>query len=128
MSISTVEEKEIPEHYENFGVTYVAGINSTLGATQIEVIAPGHHPKCRLVSCAVLGFAYDTSVMKCTIEDGDGNDASDEMNMGAVVNTRVAGTPISGQVFERNEAIVFLITGGNAANAGIITAQFESIH
>ena len=128
MSISTVEEKEIPEHYENFGVTYVAGVSSTTTAVQTEVIAPGHHPKCRLVSCAVLGFAYDTAPMKCTIEDGDGNNASDEMDMGAFVNTRVAGTPISGQVFERNEAIVFLITGGNAANAGIITAQFESIH
>ena len=125
MTISTIEESEIPEHYSLFGITVHYKVAFTAGIKQI--VAPGHHPKCRLVSGQVHPHAYSTAGSTYIVEDGDGNDASIVATT-AVVDTTVDMSLIAGQVFERNEAICILSTQGNAANAASVSLLFESIH
>lgn len=125
MTISTIEESEIPEHYSIWGMTVAYKVGFTAG--QKVIVAAGHHPKCRLVSGQVHPHIFTTTGSQFTVEDGDGNNATDNLTT-AVVDTMLDFTPIAGQVFERNEAICILSVQGNAANANSVYLLFESVH
>lgn len=124
MAISTVEEKEIPEHYSVFSVT--KGYSPAFTAGSDVVVKAGHHPKCRLVDVMVLPIVYGAA-STIIVEDGDGNDAS-VVATTAVVNTIVKGEIIESQVFERNESINILSTKGGATDVMLVTLMFESVH
>lgn len=127
MSISQLEESELPEHYSVFTLVHARDPADSTG--QVVLSAPGHHPKCRLADLKVVVTAYSTAVDVGAIEDGDGNDAATFTCAAVVGSKQTAKTIIQGQVFERNEAIcVNLTTDGNAANAFLLFATFESIH
>jgi hypothetical protein len=127
MSISTIEESEIPEHYSVFTLVHARDPADATGQTVLS--APGHHPKCRIADLKVVVTAYSTAVDVGAIEDGDGNDAATFTCAAVVGSKQTAKTIISGQVFERNEAIVHnLTTDGNAANAYLCFVTLESIH
>jgi len=125
MAISKVEQNELPEHLVPFTLVHMATV---AGATGQTILAhPGHHPKCRLVNAVIHSQAYGVAPDVYAIEDGDGNDAATG-TQSATVNTPVTMSVIEGQVFERNEAIAInRVTVGDAANACIIFALFESI-
>ena len=125
MTVNQIEESEIPEHYGVFTVTKCYPVAFSAG--QDVVVAAGHHPKCRLVSGTVHPHIFTSTGSQFTVEDGDGNDASDNLTT-ATVDTMLDFTPIAGQVFERNEAICILSVQGNAANANTVHLMFESIH
>lgn len=127
MAKSTVEENEIPEHYGVFSLTH--NRKPADAVTDKFVLAhPGHHPKCRIVSVKHTVLVYNASVDVFAVEDGDGNDAA-VLTAGAAIGISTEGTLTAGQVFERNEAIVALLTtDGDAANAGILTVLMETIH
>lgn len=127
MSLSQVEEAEIPDHYSIFTLVHLRDPADAVG--QVVLAHPGHHPKCRLVDVKAAVLAYSTAVDIFAIEDGDGNDAATVTCAATVGSKQTAKTLIEGQVFERNEAICLnLTTDGNAANAFIATMTFESIH
>ncbi len=126
MSISLIEETEIPEYFSVFTLVYCR--KPADGTGQVILAAPGHHPKCRIARATVVVLAYSTTQDVIAIEDGDGNDAA-TVTAGTAIGVAVDFTLIAGQVFERNEAIAYnLTTDGNAANADIIFVQLESIH
>ena len=126
MTISTIEESEIPEHYSVFTLVHNRKPADAVG--QVILAAAGHHPKCRIARASANVLAYSTAADVIAIEDGDGNDAA-TVTAGAAIGVSVDFTLIAGQVFERNEAIaVNLTTDGNAANATVVTIQLESIH
>lgn len=126
MTISTIEESEIPEYFSVFTLIHHRKPADSVG--QVVLAAPGHHPKCRIARASYNVLAYSTAADVIAIEDGDGTDAA-TVTGGAAIGVSVDFTLVAGQVFERNEAIcVNLTTDGNAANAGIVTIQCESIH
>ena len=126
MAINTIEENEMPEHYSLFTLTH--NRKPADGVGQVVLAAPGHHPKCRIVSVKHTVLAYAAAVDVFAVEDGDGNDAA-TLDGGAAIGISTEGALVAGQVFERNEAICAnLTTDGNAANAGILTVLLESIH
>ena len=45
MTISTIEESEVPEYLVPFTLCWVTTANSTV---VVELCAAGHHPKCRI--------------------------------------------------------------------------------
>jgi len=125
MTLSKVDQNELPEYLVPFSVVYMATVAGATG--QVVLVAPGHHPKCRLVKAVITSEAYSTAADVYAIEDGDGNDAATG-TQSATVNTPVTMTLVPGQYFDRNEAIcINRTTVGNAANACFILAQFESI-
>lgn len=123
---SIVDENQIPEH---FGVFTLTHNRKPADATGNTVLAhAGHHPKCRLVSVKAMPLVYDTAVDVFAIQDGDAVVAA-TISSGDAIGISTEGTLVEGQVFERNEAIICdLTTDGNAANATIVTALFETIH
>ena len=126
MTISTIEESEIPEHNSIFTVVHARKPADAVGVTQL--LAPGHHPKCRLVSVKAMPLVYANAVDVFAVEDGDGNDAA-TISAGAGIGISTTGTLIAGQVFERNESVnVNLTTDGDATNATLVFVQLESIH
>lgn len=128
MTIMTIEESELPESYALFSKTILLKISGT-NADKYTIASAGAHPRCRLVRGSVMPIAYSTSTDVIVVEDGDGNDATADLNVGTTVNTVADLVPIQGQVFERNEAIILnRKTVGNAANAEIVELQFENIH
>lgn len=127
MSISTIEESEIPEHFDVFTLVHCRKPADAVGSNTLA--APGHHPKCRIVKVESVCLAYSTAADVYDIEDGDGNLATAASTVGAAIGVSAEATLVAGQVFERNEAIVHeLTTDGNAANAYIVFVTCESIH
>ena len=122
-----LEANEIPEYQSVWSIAAVQEVAGTTGSRQ-TLCAAGHHPKCRLVRGDVITLAWGAADDSLLVEDGDGNDASDDLDQHGTVHGVTSFTPIPGQVFERNEAIMLLRTVGNAANASITTVTFESIH
>ena len=126
MTLSKVDQNELPEYLVPFTLVHMATIAGATGQTVLA--APGHHPKCRLVKVTVTSEAYANVPDQYVIEDGDGNDASLAAVQSATVNTPVNGVLIAGQYFDRNEAIcVNRTVKGDAANACFVIAQLESI-
>jgi hypothetical protein len=130
MSISTIEESEIPEHFSIF--TLVHFRKPADGTGTVILSAAGHHPKCRLVKGQSVVLAYSTAADVAALERGSGEDVA-TVTTGAAIGISVDFTiaPAAGtkNVFEKNEDIVFnLTTDGNAANADIFAFTFESIH
>jgi len=54
MTISTIEESEIPEYMVPFTLVYSTVANAS--ANTNEVCAAGHHPKCRIVRGQVVSL------------------------------------------------------------------------
>jgi len=52
MTISTIEEDEIPESFGVFTLYHMRDPAAAVG--QVVISAAGHHPKCRLVRAHVL--------------------------------------------------------------------------
>lgn len=125
MTISTIEESEMPEQYSLFSTVTAYKVAFTAG--QKVIVAAGHHPKCRLVGGQVHPHIFTTTGSQFTVEKMDGTNASDNLTT-AVVDTMLDFTPIQGIVFERNDAIVILSVQGNAANANSVYLLFESVH
>lgn len=127
MSISTLEGDEIPEHLVLFELVHNRKPADSVG--QVILSHPGHHPKCRVVSMKHVVFAYTAAPDVFVAEDGDGNNATEDLTGGDALGVSSECTLIEGQVFERNEAIcVNMTTDGDNANAGILTLLLESIH
>lgn len=126
MSIATLEEDELPEHYMLFELTHNRKPADSTG--QVVLCEPGHHPKCRLVYVKLMTLVYGAADA-FMVEDGDGNDAIVSLAQGTAIGISVEATLIEGQVFERNEAICVNLTGdGGATEASIMTLLLESIH
>lgn len=125
MAISKIEQNELPEYLVPFDLVYWATIGGSTG--QVTLREAGKHPKCRLVSAEVVSIAYDTAADVYAIEDGDGNDAATG-TQSATANTPVSFTVNRSNYFDKDEAIcINRTTVGNAANACLIIAHFESI-
>jgi len=125
MTISTIEESEIPEYTIPFTL-----VRNTVPASTavIEMVAAGHHPKCRMTGGQAIATVYATGVQIIAVEDGGGTDAA-TCSASATVFTPVSLTLIKDQVFERNESINCVVsTAGSATNSVLIVAQFENIH
>ncbi|HWQ95927.1 MAG TPA: hypothetical protein VN368_01005 [Candidatus Methylomirabilis sp.] len=130
MSISTVEENQIPESYSLFTLVHFRKPADGTGA--VTLAAAGRHPKCRLVKGQSVVLAYSTAADVAALERGSGEDVA-TVTCGAAIGVSADFTiaPAAGtkNVFERDEDIVFnLTTDGNAANADIFAFTFESIH
>ncbi len=128
MTISLIEESEIPENYVVGSMTVIRSTADGVGTKTI--FASGHHPKLRLVSVRYFATAYSTTADAMAIEDAAGTDYATLAQGSAptAAGTDAAFT-ISDPVVERNEVVNYnLVTDGNAANAGLIIVQFESIH
>lgn len=126
MTKSVVEEADVPEHYGVFSLTHNRKPADAVGNTVLA--HAGHHPKCRLVSVKAMPIVYDSAVDVFAVQDGDAVVAA-TISSGAAIGVSTEGTLVEGQVFNRNEAIVCdLTTDGNALNATIVTALFETIH
>ena len=125
MTISTIEESEIPEGSLAFSVTR----NTVPGSTAvINMIPAGMHPKCKLVGGQAIATVYATGVQIIAIEDGAGNDAA-TCSASATVFTPVDLTLVRDQIFEKNESINLLVTtAGSATNSVLVTANFVNIH
>lgn len=130
MTISTIEESELPESMVPFTVYHCRSPADSVG--QVVISAAGHHPKCRLVRANYIAIVYSTAVDVLAIERGSGEDVA------TVSGAAVTGTPAAFTIapaaatknsFERNEDIaVNLTTDGNAANSGLALMTFENIH
>jgi hypothetical protein len=126
MTISKIEQNELPEYLVPFTLTYMATVAGSTG--QVILAAAGHHPKCRFVRGQVTSQAATTTGDQYVVEDGDGNDATAAALQSLTANTPTAFVPIAGQYFDRTEAICINRTVvGNAANACFVIVQFESI-
>lgn len=126
MTISTIEESEIPEMFGVFTVVHARKPADAVGAVQL--VAAGHHPKCRIKTVVAMPLVYANAVDIFAVEDGEGNDAA-TISAGAGIGISTTATVISGQVFERNESInVNLTTDGDATNATLVFVQLETIH
>jgi hypothetical protein len=126
MTISKIEQNELPEYLVPFTLTYMATVAGSTG--QVILAAAGHHPKCRFVRGQVTSQAYSTTADQYVVEDGDGNDATAACVQSTTVNTPASFVAIAGQYFDRTEAICINRTVvGNAANACFVIVQFESI-
>lgn len=130
MSISTIEESEIPESFSIFTLVHFRKPADAVG--RVLLSAAGHHPKCRLVKGQSVVLAYNASADVAAIERGSGEDVA-TVTCGAAIGVSVDYTiaPAAGtkNTFERNEDIYFnLTTDGDAANADIHAFTFESIH
>lgn len=130
MTISTIEENEIPESFSVFTI-YHAHIAGT-ATGQVVISAAGHHPKCRLVRAHYVAVAYATGASVFSIERGSGEDVATLTGPAALgVSAAATIAPAAGtkNSFERNEDIaVNLTTQGSATNAGLLVMTFENIH
>jgi hypothetical protein len=125
MTINTIEESELPEYQTVFTLVHFRGTDGSVGQTVLS--AAGHHPKVRMTKAVAVPIAYSTATDVFAIEETTGADHA-TVSSGTTVNIPTAFT-ITDDVFERNEGIcVNLTTDGNAANATLIFATFESIH
>ena len=125
MVVSKLDQNELPEHFGIPALVWVGIVAGTTGSTTL--LAPGHHPKCRISRMQVLTLAYSTAADTLAIEDGDGTDAATATQSGTVNAVATTQALIAGQYFDRNEAIVVTRTVGNAANAILVIVQLESI-
>ena len=130
MSISTVEEKEIPEYFGVFTLVRTTAPNE--GAGIVEICAAGHHPKCRIIRAEVVPFVYASAADVIDVQNGDGTTLlTGDMTASATVFTKTAGVVLTGEagIIERNEAILMDIeTQGSATNVTQLVATFESVH
>ncbi|MCK4820080.1 hypothetical protein KA005_30220, partial [bacterium] len=86
MSISQIEESEIPEAFGIFTLSRTRVPNE--GTDQIELAAAGRHPKCRLLSAEVVATIYSTGVDELAIEHEDGG------NVATASASATVGTPV----------------------------------
>ena len=125
MSSVKIDQDELPEHYSIFTLTTVV-ISAAGDGALVTLAAPGHHPKCRLVTLNVITTIANADEVDITIEDGDGNDAAVGTGSPTLGNV---GTVVYqyDQVFERNEAIVANVVDAGTSAGALVLATFESI-
>lgn len=127
MSIATIEEDQIPEHYGSN--SHVEIVNTGGNAIGQEIIAAGHHPKMRLVHAQFVSMVYADAGHIVTVEKGDGTDLTIALACATTALNSVDGVPIVGVVVEKNES-VRLLSGseGGAATVVMVVLRFETIH
>lgn len=127
--VEKIEMADLPDQ-QPFTVFYPHIAAQATG--QNTMIAPGHHPKCRLVKASYAMLAYATGASVMAIERGSGEDVATLTTPTALgVSAAATIAPAAGttNVFEVNESIcVNLTTQGSTTNAGILLATFETIH
>ena len=124
MTVSLIEESEIPEYFSC--PCAVKGFK-TADTGQITLWAAGHHPKMRIVRFGCfLGASAVTSVL--VIEDGDGTDATGGLSPGTTAFVTTEGSLIAGQYFDRNEAVCLTPTTAGTTTLALVFVQCESIH
>lgn len=125
MTISTIEETEIPEHYGH--ITLIKGYKTADSTGQFQLLAAGHHPKCRITRTSVT-ILDGSAQVQAVIEDGDGNDAATGLNSGTTAFVNTEGTLVAGQVFERNEAVMLNVTAAGTGIHALFVVELETIH
>ena len=128
MTISKIEQNELPESYSVFTLYHARDPAHAIG--QVVISASGHHPKCRLVRAVVISLIQVASDV-IVIERQSGEDVASatasttEMTPVVFTIAPAAGTK---NVFERNEDIcINLTTDGDATNSALVLMTFESI-
>lgn len=130
MSISLIEETEIPESFSLFTLVHFRKPADATGA--VTLAAAGGHPKCRLVKGQSVVLAYSTAADIAALERQSGEDVATVTcgtAIGVSVDYTIAPAAATRNEFLRNEDIVFrLTTDGDAANADIHAFTFANIH
>ena len=125
--VSTIEENQVPEHYGS--ISHFEIVNTGGNAIGQEIIAPGHHPKMRLVHAQYVPLVYETAGHIITIEKGDGTALTVAIACSTTAFNSVDGVPIEGVVIERNESVRILSgSEGGAATVVGVNLRFETIH
>jgi hypothetical protein len=126
MTISVIDASQLPEYTSLYTLVHFRGTDGVVGPT--TMVAAGHHPKFRMTKAYAVPIAYSTATDVFAIEETTTGTDHATVSAGTTVNIATNFT-ITDDVFERNEGIaVNLTTDGNAANATLIVAQFESIY
>lgn len=128
MSISQIEENEIPEGFGRFSITHVRGVGGEEG--QQIVAEAGQHPKCRLLKAWQVPLIWDTAGDTSVIEHEDGGDIGTVQGAADLAPVEITIAPAAGytSVFEKNEPIIVNMTEGNAANSTLVVMDFLAVH
>ena len=124
-----IAEDEIPEYFVRCSIVRV--IETADGTGRVELLAPGHHPKCRVCRDPRI-FSLNPGVsveMEIDLETSDGTDLYTALDTGTTDYEVVDGTRAAhDNIVEREEGLYANVAAAGTDAAVLLVVDIESVH
>lgn len=125
MTISTIEESEIPDNILHY--TFIKCVKTADGTGDYQLVSPGHHSKMRVVSARMIAIGTMTGSMVGTIQRSSDNTVLvAAMTSGTSSDVEVVGVVQAGLTVDKNDGIKVNVSNAGTAAVVIFVVECEN--